>query len=145
MKYFIMSLLLVSLFSNAKSIKSNPCIKPTASADTVMIDKMVSDMNIDFRSLNRSRTRSSLIDNSRVSSSLIQQFAKETFSESTDKLVSLNELEEIFGSDNVRNLIIEFTYEDKTGKKNVFLVSQLVNDYECGVRFNGYLTVSREF
>lgn len=145
MKYFIISLLVVSLFSNATTIKSNPCIKPTASADTVMMDKMVIDMSIDINSLNRSRTRSSLMANSEVSSFLVRQFAKETFSQSKNNLVSLNELEEIFGSDNVRNLIIEFTYEDNTGRKNVFLVSQLVNDYECGVRFNGYLTVSREF
>lgn len=30
-------------------------------------------------------------------------------------------------------------------ERNVFIAPLLINDYECSLRFNGYLTVRREF
>jgi len=42
-------------------------------------------------------------------------------------------------------LTVKFTYFNKDGKQNVFIASALVNDNECSVRFNGYLTVARAY
>jgi len=63
----------------------------------------------------------------------------------TDNFVSLEEYREIYHEGNPRNLIVKVSYENKESKHNIFLASSIVNDDECSVRFNGYITVKREF
>ena len=46
---------------------------------------------------------------------------------------------------NARNLIMKYIYRNKQGKVNIYIVSAIVNDNQCWLSFNGYLTVSREF
>lgn len=46
---------------------------------------------------------------------------------------------------NTKSITAKYTYTNKHGKKDVFIASSLVNKDECSVRFNGYITLSREF
>jgi len=46
---------------------------------------------------------------------------------------------------NPRNLIIRYSFVNKEGKENILIGSSIVNDEECSVTFNGYITVKREF
>lgn len=51
----------------------------------------------------------------------------------------------IYYNDHVMNLTARYTYTSTDGKQDIFIASALLNDDECSVRHNGYLTVSREF
>ncbi len=42
-------------------------------------------------------------------------------------------------------LTAKYTYFNQEGKKDVFIASGLINKDECSIRFNGYLTLAREF
>lgn len=44
-----------------------------------------------------------------------------------------------------KTLLIKYTYENAAKQKNIFVASSLVNDDECSIRFNGYVTLQREY
>lgn len=51
----------------------------------------------------------------------------------------------IYHDNGVLNLTAKYTYTNAKGQNNVYIVSSLLNNDECSVRFNGFLTLSREF
>ena len=61
------------------------------------------------------------------------------------KGLSVKEYYGIYHDNGVVNLTAKYTYTNAKGEHNVYIVSSLLNNDECSVRFNGYLTVSREF
>lgn len=78
-------------------------------------------------------------------SALANQLSIEETTRKKSGWVSTNEYKKIFSQDNAKNLTVKFTYINKNGKQNIFIASALVNDNECSVRFNGYITVARAF
>jgi len=44
-----------------------------------------------------------------------------------------------------KTLLIKYTYQNAAKQKNIFVASSLVNDDECSIRFNGYVTLQREY
>jgi hypothetical protein len=51
----------------------------------------------------------------------------------------------IYHDNGALNLTVKYTYTSAKGQHNVYIVSSLLNNDECSLRFNGYLTLSREF
>ena len=43
------------------------------------------------------------------------------------------------------NLTVRYTYTNANDKQNIFITSALLNNEECSVRYNGWMTVTREF
>lgn len=44
-----------------------------------------------------------------------------------------------------RTITAKYSYLNKSGRRDVFIATSVMNADECSVRFNGYLTLSREF
>lgn len=111
----------------------------------MMMDEMYKSMRIDTNTIVKEKTTTELIANNPITERLATQYALKDYNESPDNWLSVQDYKRIFFEHNVRNLIIKFTFENKEKKHNIFLVSTLANDYECSVRFNGYIIVKREF
>ncbi|EDZ7381678.1 Shiga toxin A subunit, partial [Salmonella enterica] len=45
----------------------------------------------------------------------------------------------------VKSIVAKYTYINKDKGKDIFIASSFMNADECSVRFNGYITLSREF
>ncbi|EAR8665906.1 Shiga toxin A subunit, partial [Salmonella enterica] len=45
----------------------------------------------------------------------------------------------------VKSIVAKYTYINKDEEKDIFIASSFMNADECSVRFNGYITLSREF
>lgn len=45
---------------------------------------------------------------------------------------------------NVQNLTVKYSYINDNGLRDIFIAFSLINDDKCSVRFNGYMTLSRE-
>lgn len=45
----------------------------------------------------------------------------------------------------VKSIVAKYTYINKDKEKDIFIASSFMNADECSVRFNGYITLSREF
>lgn len=59
--------------------------------------------------------------------------------------LSVKEYFGIYHDNDVKSLTAKFTYTNAKGAHNVYIASSLLNNDECNIRFNGYLTLSREF
>lgn len=145
MKYLILAFLFLSGNTFAEVVKDDNCNSPHSSTGISMMDKMYNAMRIDTKTVVEEKTKTELISNIAVSERLARQYALESYNKNPDNWLSVKDYKEIYSNYNARNLIIKFTYENQNKKQNVFLVSALVNDYECGIRFNGYIIVKREF
>lgn len=142
MKYFLM-LMIFSACSSATQIVDNNCKSPISSTGLEMLDQMRNGMHIDMESVIDKKTTTELLFNEPVTNILSDYYAKN--SHDSDASLPLKEYKEIYSDANPRNLIIKFTFKNKQEKENVFLVSAIANDYECNIRYNGYLIVKREF
>ncbi|MEI2267222.1 hypothetical protein [Erwinia sp. CGal63] len=143
MKYLLMILLVFSSFSGAAQVIDNNCKSPLSSTGMEMIDQMRDAMHIDPKSIVEKETTTELLFNEPVTDILSTYYAKVSYDE--DGSLPLNEYKEIYADDNPRNLIIKFTFKNKQEKENVFLVSAIASDYECNIRYNGYIIAKREF
>ncbi|HEY2452287.1 MAG TPA: Shiga toxin A subunit [Scandinavium sp.] len=50
-----------------------------------------------------------------------------------------------FYENEARTVTAKYTYLNKQGKRDVFIATSIMNTDECTIRFNGYITLSREF
>lgn len=129
----------------AETVKDHPCKVPGSSTGIEMMQLMEDDMRIYIEAVDQSATKKELIANAKVTDRLASQFARQDYREEPNNWTSAADLKKIYSEDDARNLIIKFHYYNKDKKENIFLVSALANKYECGVRFNGYIVVKREF
>lgn len=145
MKYLLISLLMFSARSGAGQVIDDNCKSPVSGTGIVMMDEMRNSMQIDINSIEKDKTTTELLFNEPVSNVLATQFANQSYIKMKGEYLSVKDYVDIYTEDNARNLIIKFTFKNNLGKENVFIVSSLVNDYECSMRFNGYIIVKREF
>jgi len=52
---------------------------------------------------------------------------------------------ESYAINGAKSITVKYTLRNTKGQRSSFIASGLVNNDECSVRFNGYLTLSREF
>ncbi|MDN8541706.1 hypothetical protein QZH36_09655 [Erwinia sp. BC051422] len=141
MKYLLLFLCLTA-FSSVAVIDNN-CKDLHSGTAIAMTDTMSATLNIDKNTIAKEETKTELIFNEPVSDILSEQYALEVLKNAQSEKIP--KVKEIFSQYNARNLIIKFTFKDINNKEDIFLVSAIANDYECDVKFNGFITVKREF
>lgn len=145
MKHLILAFAIVTGTAFAETVKDDNCKVPQSATGIEMESLMDKEMRIDTSTIDEEKTKTELISNIAVSDLMAQQYAIADFNGDPNDWLKLKDFKNIYSQDNVRNLIIKFTYENKQKKQNIYLVSAFSNDYECDVRFNGYIIVKREF
>lgn len=140
-KFLAISTFLLS--SSVIAMESNPCVIVGSSVEIPIFNAMINDMGVKRESVVAKKTKLELLENKPVNNLLAMQLAKSD--EKEISFVKYKELLSIYQSDNPRNLIIKYTYENTEGKHNVFIGSAIVNNNECSVGFNGYIVVERGF
>jgi len=101
------------------------------------------DLGINLENIQNSKIVTEILSIAPVSDVFARQMAKAD--SASGKGLSENDYFKIYHSNHVLNLIVRYTYTNDVGKKDVFISSALMNDEECSVRYNGYMTISREF
>lgn len=143
MKNFSLALLIFCSCASAAQVTDNNCKSPVSGTATIMMDKMHEKMHIDTRKINVKETTTKLLFNEPVND-ILSDYYTET-SHENEGLIEPAEYKEIYSEHNPRNLIIKFIFKNNEGKEDIFLVSTIANDYECNVKFNGYIIIKREF
>lgn len=143
MKYFPLLLMVFSASSFAVKVNDNNCKSPLSSTGIAMMDEMREKMHIDTKGINEKDITTELLFNEPVTDILSEYYAKQSYEE--DRELTLEAYKEMYSEDNPVNLIIKFTVKNSQKKENIFLLSAIASDYECNIRFNGYLIVKREF
>ncbi|RPE04477.1 Shiga toxin A subunit [Candidatus Pantoea deserta] len=120
-----------------------------AKAGTLMYidltDAIARDLHIDRAMLVEKNTTVEVIDISPVSKLFAEQMANADYNEQAEHWLSKEEYFDIYYNHRVKNITAKYTFKDIKGNRDVFIASSLLNDDECSVRFNGYMTLSREF
>lgn len=130
---------------NVLAVDKNPCAVQESSIGKSMVDSMVNDFGTARGEIAENKIKMELIDNIAVSKAYASYLASEDYKKDTEHFVKLDEYKKIYLEDNPRNLITKISIENNKGLRNTFISSSIVNDNECSVRFNGYITVKREY
>lgn len=124
------------------------CASVGASMELSLFDAISKDLKIDPAAIQRDKTTVEVINTATVSELYAESLAKRDHKESIDKGLATIPVRDYFSSyyeNNARSITAKYTYTNVRGMKDIFIASSLMNKDECSIRFNGYLTLAREF
>ncbi|ELY5814347.1 Shiga toxin A subunit [Cronobacter turicensis] len=128
--------------------KNHDCTIVGASLESSLFSAIGDELNIDITAIDRAKTRVEHLYTAPVSKTYAAALAKTDYAANTSAgRLSLSEGDYFasYHGNHTQSVTAKYTYFNKDNKKDVFIASGLINRDECSVRFNGYLTLSREF
>lgn len=121
------------------------CAKVGASMYMYLADAIVHDLHIDRAALNEKETTVDVLDVSPVSELFAEQMADADYKSQTGVKLKKEDFFEGYYTNGVKSITAKYTFKNVNGQRDTFIASSLLNNDECSIRFNGYLTLSREF
>ncbi|EDR9001914.1 Shiga toxin A subunit [Salmonella enterica subsp. enterica serovar Newport] len=127
------------------------CATVGASMESSLFDAIKNDLNIDVATIIKDKTKVEILDISPVSKVYAESLARMDYEKDKAKnKVAILDKKSYFDSyyeNQVKSIVAKYTYinKDKDKEKDIFIASSFMNADECSVRFNGYITLSREF
>ncbi|AKW16931.1 Shiga toxin A subunit [Salmonella enterica subsp. enterica serovar Reading] len=125
------------------------CATVGASMESSLFDAIKNDLNIDVATIIKDKTKVEILDLSPVSKVYAESLARMDYEKDKAKnKVAILDKKSYFDSyyeNQVKSIVAKYTYINKDKEKDIFIASSFMNADECSVRFNGYITLSREF
>ncbi|EAO9935889.1 Shiga toxin A subunit [Salmonella enterica] len=125
------------------------CATVGASMESSLFDAIKNDLNIDVATIIKDKTKVEILDISPVSKVYAESLARMDYEKDKAKnKVAILDKKSYFDSyyeNQVKSIVAKYTYINKDKEKDIFIASSFMNADECSVRFNGYITSSREF
>ncbi|EBF9655328.1 Shiga toxin A subunit [Salmonella enterica subsp. enterica] len=125
------------------------CATVGASMESSLFDAIKNDLNIDDATIIKDKTKVEILDISPVSKVYAESLARMDYEKDKAKnKVAILDKKSYFDSyyeNQVKSIVAKYTYINKDKEKDIFIASSFMNADECSVRFNGYITLSREF
>ncbi|EMC6835178.1 Shiga toxin A subunit [Salmonella enterica] len=125
------------------------CATVGASMESSLFDAIKNDLNIDVATIIKDKTKVEILDISPVSKVYAESLARMYYEKDKAKnKVAILDKKSYFDSyyeNQVKSIVAKYTYINKDKEKDIFIASSFMNADECSVKFNGYITLSREF
>ncbi|EEN7824236.1 Shiga toxin A subunit [Salmonella enterica] len=125
------------------------CATVGASMESSLFDAIKNDLNIDVATIIKDKTKVEILDITPVSKVYAESLARMDYEKDKAKnKVAILDKKSYFDSyyeNQVKSIVAKYTYINKDKEKDIFIASSFMNADECSVRFNGYITLSREF
>ncbi|EJW2471699.1 Shiga toxin A subunit [Salmonella enterica] len=125
------------------------CATVGASMESSLFDAIKNDLNIDVATIIKDKTKVEILDISPVSKVYAESLARMDYEkDKAQNKVAILDKKSYFDSyyeNQVKSIVAKYTYINKDKEKDIFIASSFMNADECSVRFNGYITLSREF
>ncbi|WP_312267957.1 Shiga toxin A subunit [Pseudescherichia sp.] len=141
--------LIILLFPMLSHASDTDCANVGASIETGLFQDITRSMNIAPSSIIKDMTSVEVLNISPVSRIFAAQMAavdhKADIARKDGLELSESQYLSSYYDNGVKNVTAKYTYQNKDGKKDIFIASGLINADECSVRYNGHLTLSREF
>lgn len=145
-KLLICILITVPVISSAKDYG---CASIGLSMESSLFDALSKDLKIDTSTVDETNTKVDIIDVSPISKIYATSLARVDYNNDKSNDKTEETYNKIYFSsyyeNDVKSITAKYTYTNKVGKKSVFIATSLMNKDECSIRFNGYITLSREF
>ncbi|EBO3768960.1 Shiga toxin A subunit [Salmonella enterica] len=125
------------------------CATVGASMESSLFDAIKNDLNIDVATIIKDKTKVEILDISPVSKVYAESLARMDYEKDKAKnKVAILDKKSYFDSyyeNQVKSIVAKYTYINKDKEKDIFIASSFMNADECSVRFNGHITLFREF
>ncbi len=125
------------------------CATVGTSMESSLFDAIKNDLNIDVATIIKDKTKVEILDISPVSKVYAESLARMDYEKNKAKnKVAILDKKSYFDSyyeNQVKSIVAKYTYINKDKEKDIFIASSFMNADECSVRFNGYITLFREF
>lgn len=138
-----LTFLLLPLMSDAMGLPGSECAAPGHYAESMLQASIKNDLGLDLSAIPSDKIIVEVLSITPVSAVFARQMAKTD--SATIGGLSEKEYFGIYQENNVMNLTVRYTYTSANDKQNIFITSALLNNEECSVRYNGWMTVTREF
>lgn len=125
------------------------CAAVGASMEISLFEALSEQLSIDTSTIVRDKTQVKILDITPVSRTYAEYLARFDFNHYHGKDKTEDTYNSIFFpsyyENDVKSITAQYTYFNNKKKKAVFIATSLMNKDECSIRFNGYITLSREF
>lgn len=145
-KALVMLIAFLPMLSYAKNYG---CATAGASMEISLFEALSEQLSIDTSTIVRDKTQVKILDITPVSRTYAEYLARFDFNHYHGKDKTEDTYNSIFFpsyyENDVKSITAQYTYFNNKKKQAVFIATSLMNKDECSIRFNGYITLSREF
>ena len=133
----------VSMSGYSATLPGNECAAPGNYVEGMLLTSIKNDLGIDLTRIQYDKTIMEVISIHPVSEVFARKLA--IADSMVNPGISADELYGIYHSHHAVTVTAKYTFTDLNNKRDQFISSAIANDDECSVKYNGYLTLSREF
>ncbi|MBB1202974.1 Shiga toxin A subunit [Enterobacteriaceae bacterium 89] len=121
----------------------NDCAVPGQYVEGMLLTSIKNDLGVDLTTIQYKKTVVEVLSVEPVSNFFAHKLAG--IDSKADIDLTEKDYYGIYHNDHVENVTAKYTFTNINNKRSVYISSALANKDECSVRYNGYLTLSREF
>jgi len=148
-KTVLFTMILLPALSQAAGLPGSECAAPGNYVEGMLLANIKNDLGIDLTTIRYDKTTVEILSISPVSELFARKLAiadsQADLKRPADIRLTEKDYYSIYHDNHVLTVTAKYTFTDKSNKRDVFISSSFVNDNECSVRYNGYLTLSRDF
>ncbi len=127
----------------AASLSGIDCASPGNYVEGMLLTSIKNDLGIDLTTIEYDKTTVEILSINPVSDFFARKLA--IADSKANPELSENDYYSIYREGHVVTVTAKYTFTDRSNKRDEFISSALANDDECSVKYNGYITLSREF
>ncbi|WP_258576452.1 Shiga toxin A subunit [Candidatus Pantoea persica] len=129
--------------SNAADLPRSEFAAPGHFVKGMLLASIKNDLGIDLTTIQYNKTSVELLSIKPVSELFARKLAIADSKENPE--LAEKDYYDIYRNGHVLTVTAKYTFTDRENKRDEFISSALVNDDECSVKYNDYITLSREF
>ncbi len=141
--------MLIAFLPMLSYAKNYGCATAGASMEISLFEALSEQLSIDTSTIVRDKTQVKILDITPVSRTYAEYLARFDFNHYHGKDKTEDTYNSIFFpsyyENDVKSITAQYTWFNNKKKQAVFIATSLMNKDECSIRFNGYITLSREF
>ena len=143
MKTTLLAIVLVPSLSHAADLPGSECAAPGNFVEGMLLASIKNDLGIDLTTIQYNKTAVEILNIKPVSELFARKLAIADNKENPE--LAEKNYYDIYRNGHVLTVTAKYTFTDRDDKRDEFISSALINDDECSVKYNGYITLSREF
>lgn len=142
-KKVLLAIAIAPSLNHAADLAGSECAAPGHFVEGMLLASIKNDLGIDLTTIQYNKTAVEILSIKPVSEFFARKLAIADRKENPE--LTEKDYYDIYHDSHVLTVTAKYTFTDKDNKRDEFISSAFVNDDECSVKYNGYITLSREF
>ena len=141
-KKVLLAIAIAPLLSHAADLPGTECAAPGHFVEGMLLASIKNDLGIDLTTIEYNKTAVEILSIKPVSELFAWKLAIADSKENPE--LAEKDYYDIYRDGHVLTVTAKYTFTDRDNKHEEFISSAFVNDDECSVKYNGYITLSWE-